>query len=145
MRKLISVVTTFIFQMAIYLFVDDCLGPMLNKLFRSASYILILYFLLGVFPILIFIVCNKFFCKKDTDWKVKNIIYTNILFFASNLIYYLFLIGDDDFWGIGFTMHSFWLFVVSIALMVYYFSKGNEDTENSKLKMADTFMCSDES
>ncbi len=126
--KIISVVITFLCQMLFYLSVHDCLGPMLNKLFKSASYTLILYFLLGVFPILIFIVCNKLFCKKDTDWKVKNIIYTNIILLASNLSYYLFFIGDDDFWGIGFTMHSFWIFVVSIALSVYYFVKNTADS-----------------
>lgn len=122
MRRFLSAITICTLQIVSYLFVNDFLQTVLNKFFRSDFYVLIVLFLLIITPAFIYLFCNSIFCsKKDYNGKTTNVLFTILLFIICNIVYYMFLLKkDDNFWGVGFSLYTCWVIVVSVILIVYY-------------------------
>lgn len=122
MRRFISVLTILICQLLSYGFVNLFLQTMLNKLFRSDLYVLIILLLDIIFPVIVFMTLNHLFCKKKHDEGIKNIILTNVLMLITNVLCSC-IVVDEDFFVLGLWMYSFLLIIISVGLVIYYSSK----------------------
>lgn len=81
MRSIILSLITFLLQLISFLFIYDFLQTKLNEVFESDLYVLIIFILLVVSPIVVFILSNRIFFKKSNFRNmIKNIVYSNIYF-----------------------------------------------------------------
>ncbi len=122
MRNLILSFITFLFQLISFFLTYDFLQTMFNKVFRSDLYVLIIFVLLVVMPIVVFLLSIRIFYKKSSSKNIiKNIVYSDIYLFIFGVLYYhIFLEYDADFTYFALWIHIFWTFLVSVALIVYY-------------------------
>ena len=127
--RIVSVVTTAFLQFASYWFIYEFLQTMLNKLFRSDFYVILIGALLIFAPVLVFIICNSFFCGDNAKNCILNIVFTDIIFLIVLVACYLtYLPYDDDFAFLGLTIHTAYIIVISIIFIISYSSdlKKNE-------------------
>lgn len=118
---IVSVVTTAFLQFASYWFVFEFLQTILNKLFRSDFYVILIGALLIFAPIFVYIICNSFFCGDNAKHSILNIIFTDIVFLIVLVVCYLtYLPYDDDFAFLGLTIHTAYIILISITFIIFY-------------------------
>lgn len=120
MRNIITSFTTFLLHIISFFFIYNFLQTTLNKMFRSDFYVIIIFVLLAVAPIVVFYLSNRIFYKKSGSKNIiKSIVCTDIYLLIFGVLYcYVFLENDTDFICFALWINIFWVLMVSIFMAI---------------------------